>query len=219
MHLPTTQHTAQVDEALKLWLRCCVPVQDDEDGLVTRAQDMQATVDDKYSSLHKALQAAGGNTKQLMQDVSKHTQQQQDQLAAHVQVRRVLALGYYLPVCCRCVRHATQRQQPCCRCQRQFYRQHTNLLWHPASHTLFLAWLPRLQDVKAVAQKGATTIQAAVLEASEQVSQMATGLTSASGQMQTSLEAMQQADSKAAEDISAFAQSSSAAVEGTLHGG
>jgi hypothetical protein len=211
MCMATTQHTAQVDESLKLWLCCCVHVQDDEDGLVTRAQDMQATVDDKYSSLHKALQAAGGSTKQLMQDVSKHTQQQQDQLAAHVQVRRMLALDT-LHVLAAYLRRDTHSLAVI------VDGTGTSGSTLTCCGILPLTRSSCLQDVKAVAQKGATTIQAAVLEASEQVSQMATGLTSASGQMQTSLEAMQQADSKAAEDISTFAHSSSAAVEGTLHG-
>ncbi len=74
---------------------------------MTRAQDMQATVGEKYSSLQKALQAAGGSTEHLMQDVAKHTQQQQDQLAAHVQVCRKHALAVsphaahkYVVLCC-----------------------------------------------------------------------------------------------------------------------
>jgi hypothetical protein len=68
-----------------------------------------------------------------------------------------------------------------------------------------------------VAQKGAASIQAAVLDASKEVSQRASALTSASNQMQAHLEGMEQADAKAAADIGGFASEAAAAVQGGWH--
>ena len=67
-----------------------------------------------------------------------------------------------------------------------------------------------------MAQKGAACIQAAVLEASEELSQRASALTSASNQMQGNLESMEQAGAKAAEDIGSFTRQAAAAIESGL---